>query len=96
MNYKAFVQHNRELAMTKWSSITLSFDKVANLSNRDDANQDIEDSYIRGLNLLESWCKRNVRGDHQILPDITGLVARFEKRSEAVRFKLTWGGDVSS
>jgi len=95
--FNALSRANREIQLDNWMSVHLDHFTVARI-HRDQVEEgnDLEDFQTGDSTetikfFLEAWCRKTIKGGFAIKAD-GGLTLFFQRPSEAVRFKLHWGG----
>lgn len=101
--FGALKKESDSIAFERGSSVTLGLAEIIRI--RESEQLESTDSELR-LNFivrdyLSQWCRDNIKGRWELLRDIRMepgvnsedvLIFKFTNRREAVRFKLTWGG----
>lgn len=88
--FQAISRANRQMQLDSWTRVVLDAQTLVHIY---DENEEIE--FLADVHdFLQSWLRSHNKGGFAILKDDeTGcLTFLFKLSSEAVRFKLTWGG----
>ena len=96
---KTLSRVNREMQLDNWTAVNLDFLTLSRI-HRDfaDENDNFEECQTGETvgtmkAFLERECRKTIKGGFAIQHDaLSGLVFLFQRSSEAVRFKLMWGG----
>lgn len=96
--FKAITRANREMQLDSWTPVNFDFATLMKIirdaTERGENLEDFEtgDSFSTTKYYLEAWCRAHSKGGFAIKQDDGCLIFLFKLSSEAVRFKLTWGG----
>lgn len=96
---KALSRANREMQLDSWTAVNVDFSTMCRI-HRDfaDENDQFEECQTGDTvgtirTFLEQECRKTIKGGFAIQHDnVSGLMFLFQRASEAVRFKLMWGG----
>lgn len=93
MGIKHFTVANAELAMESWESVFLGEDVCNRLVESEDLYVPFDDPvFIICYKWWADWLKVNLHGKFFGKIEVDGCRFYFSRASEAVRFKLTFGG----
>lgn len=96
-SFKTLSRANRQMQLDSWTPVILDIATVCKISR--DAKEegiDLEDFQTGDTKgtmkfYLEDWCRKTIKGGFAVSEE-NCLTFLFQRSSEAVRFKLTWGG----
>ena len=98
--FKALKDHTDDLRYQRGETVFISPRRMVSISESQELELHEDLLHLMEINekFLTHWCQENVKGKWKSelvagLPEDpkTGIYFHFSKKSEAVRFKLTWG-----
>ncbi len=99
MSFQALVEFGRRQKLEKGVAIRIQrarlVEHLQDIASENESPFNIDEEVDREVHLfvtIRNWARRQLRGEYEFTwpsPDV--LVGRFEKRKDAMLFKLTWG-----
>jgi hypothetical protein len=101
--FDALKGESLDIALDKGADVYIGLETMLRISEQESLPQhnDLQHLFWLVRNHLEEWCRANIKGRFRAQRDLIYprnssteevILFRFTMKSEAVRFKLTWGG----
>lgn len=94
-SFSTLSRANRKMQLDSWTPVTLDFATLVRISKdlEEDRLEEFQTGDFQGtmLEFLNAWCRSTIKGGFARSEEVAGTFL-FQRSSEAVRFKLTWGG----